>query len=326
MARIRKFHPPKSVIFITSSLEQGLLMKANPLIKSILESCLAKAQNLYPVRICHYLFEENHLHMIVVVENPEDVSDFMERFKTESALALNRLIGRERGKVWCDGYDSPVLLNPADVMKYITYLYCNPAKDGLTDSIEEYPNLNSWKAYRSGKYEINCLPIKRPDVPTLSSLRPSSREIDRYSEILLGRYPDRVKFVIEPDAWMEIMRVPENKRERVNVKIQEMVLKRENKYRQEREISGSKVVGREKLIYSSINLKFSSRRNGKRTYCISTQKTLRVKVIQYIKVLIEKGKKVLEEWRQGNTSLRFPVGLCPPSMPRMANLMPGVVV
>ncbi|WKZ56141.1 MAG: hypothetical protein QY326_05220 [Bdellovibrionota bacterium] len=79
----RKYHPHGSVLFVTASLEEGLLLVANPLCQAIVRTCLARAQFLHPVRICHFLFEATHVHMLLVVDNPEDVSDFMERFKTE---------------------------------------------------------------------------------------------------------------------------------------------------------------------------------------------------------------------------------------------------
>ena len=149
MARGPKFHPPRSVLFITTSLEEGLLLKSNPLMRLILESCLAKAQALHRVRICHFLFEETHVHIILVVDNPEDVPAFIGRFKTESAHSINRLLGRRKRTVWCEGYDSPILASPVDVIREIVYLYTNPSKDDLVDGIEEYPNFSTWENYKT---------------------------------------------------------------------------------------------------------------------------------------------------------------------------------
>ncbi|MDC0358758.1 hypothetical protein OAO01_08080, partial [Oligoflexia bacterium] len=42
----RKVHYNDAVLFITTSLEEGLLMPANPIIKLFLESILARAQEL----------------------------------------------------------------------------------------------------------------------------------------------------------------------------------------------------------------------------------------------------------------------------------------
>lgn len=45
-----KYHPHESVLFCTFSLEEGLLLLANPLCKAIVKSCLAAACEHYPVR------------------------------------------------------------------------------------------------------------------------------------------------------------------------------------------------------------------------------------------------------------------------------------
>ncbi len=326
MPRLPKFHPPKSVLFITTSLEEGLLLKANPLVRAILETCLAKAQRLHKVRICHFLFEENHVHLILIVDNPEDVADFMGRFKTESAHAINRLLGRRKRTVWCEGYDSPILGNPADAIKQIVYLYTNPTKDSLVNSIEEYPNFNTWSAYRSGTKKVHCIPFKRSDITKLSSLSPSEEEIDFHLERLKDLYPDAIELNLEPNAWMEIMEVTEKDRDKINQRIVSMVSKSDERFRKKREAGNKTVIGADRLKKSSFNLNYRSKRRGKRSYCISSQISLRVHIIQTIKALINEGKEVYRKWREGDHSLRFPIGIYPPSMPRLGNLMAGVVL
>lgn len=326
MARMPKFHPPKSVLFITTSLEEGLLLKANPLVRAILETCLAKAQRLHKVRICHFIFEDNHVHIILVVDNPEDVADFMERFKTESAHAINRLLGRRKRTVWCEGYDNPILGNPVDVIKQIVYLYTNPSKDGLVDSIEEYPNFSTWDSFKTGDTNITCIPFKRSDIPELSSLSPSEAEISSVLESLRERYDERIELKLDPDAWMEVMTVPVLNRDRINERIKRMVSKTENRFKVKRDANNEKVIGVDRLIRASFDLNYRSKRKGKRTYCICSQISLRVHILQTIKALVKEGKEIYQRWKEGDHSLRFPIGIYPPSMPRMGNLLAGVVV
>ncbi len=326
MPRLPKFHPPKSVLFITTSLEEGLLLKSNPLMKAILETCLAKAQRLHKVRICHFLFEENHVHLVIVVDNPEDIADFMERFKTESAHAINKLLGRRKRTVWCEGYDSPILGNPVDVIKQIVYLYTNPTKDSLVDSIEEYPNLSTWRAYKTGESKISCIPFKRSDIKKLSSLSPSKEEIHSHLESLKDLYPESIELILEPNAWLEIMKVPEKDWDKINQRIISMVGRTDDRFKKKREDLNKSAMGSERLTNSSFNLSYRSKRKGKRSYCISSQISLRVHIIQTIKALINEGREIYQRWKAGEHSLRFPIGIYPPAMPRLANLVAGVVV
>ena len=75
-----KYHPHGCVLFVTFSMEQGLLLLSNPLCEAIIKSSLARAQFKYPVRICGFLIEANHVHMVLVVINPDHVQAFIRHF------------------------------------------------------------------------------------------------------------------------------------------------------------------------------------------------------------------------------------------------------
>lgn len=143
-----KYHPHGSVLFATFSIEQGILLLCNPLCEAILKSCLARAQFMYPVRVVAFLIEGTHIHLVLVVDNPDDVPAFIRHFKTESAHALNRILGRRKRTIWCEGYDSPVVLTLLRTLMVLTYIYSNPAKDDLEKSIDRYPGVSSWKMLR----------------------------------------------------------------------------------------------------------------------------------------------------------------------------------
>jgi len=66
-----KVHLNGTVLFITASVEADLIFPANPLSNLIVLKCLAAAQDLYPVRLCHFVAEATHIHMVVIVDNPD---------------------------------------------------------------------------------------------------------------------------------------------------------------------------------------------------------------------------------------------------------------
>ncbi len=79
--------PPKifvegQVLFITTSVKEGILLPANTLTNLLLLACLARAHSLHNVTITDFVVERTHVHMVLVVSNPDDVRGFMERFKT----------------------------------------------------------------------------------------------------------------------------------------------------------------------------------------------------------------------------------------------------
>ncbi|MCB0334870.1 MAG: transposase, partial [Bdellovibrionales bacterium] len=96
MPRLRKFIFHGDVHFITLSVEEGIMLPANYLTEFIVMAALLRAQKHHPVVISHFLVSGTHIHMIVRVDNPEDIPGFMERFKTESAHYINRSLGRKK--------------------------------------------------------------------------------------------------------------------------------------------------------------------------------------------------------------------------------------
>ena len=98
-----KYHPHGCVLFCTFSLEEGVVLLANPLCKAIVESCLARACEMYPVPICHMMVEATHIHLVLVVIDLDDVEAFFRYFKTESAQRINGLLDRNKQTLWCEG-------------------------------------------------------------------------------------------------------------------------------------------------------------------------------------------------------------------------------
>ena len=117
-----------------------------PLCPAIIKSCLAAAQLLYAVTICHLLTQGTHIHMILVVKNPDHVPSFIRHFKPESAHMLNRILSRSKRTIWCDGNDIPTVLTLRRALVAIAYLYANQVKDNLESTIENYPGFSTSKS------------------------------------------------------------------------------------------------------------------------------------------------------------------------------------
>lgn len=292
----------------------------NPLIKQILLSCLAKAQSQHRVTVCHFVVESTHVHMIVVVEDPDDVKEFMRVFKCESAHAVNRLLGRKKRTVWCEGYDSPPLLNPNKAVEKIIYTYSNPSKDNLERDIEAFPGLSSWEHYRSGKRAFRASLIPRDayyPVPEgeleLSYYKREARRLTYKRE--------KASFVIEPDAWLNAMGVTEpREREQYNKEIVEGLREAEKLSEATRVEAKKGVVGAKRLALTPIGTPYTPDRKGIKTICLGTKEERR-EFVTFVRELIREAREVLAEWRRGNYTRPYPLGLYPPSMAKRGNLL-----
>lgn len=319
MPRLRKVLLNKTVVFVTTSLEEGLLLQSNEVINGVLESSLARAQALHPVKICHFLFESTHVHLILVVNNPDDVPGFMERFKTESAHGINNLLGRDKHTVWCEGYDSPVVLTPGDVLRRIEYIYTNPSKDNLEETIDNYPGLSSWKMFRSGNHTKLCPWIRRRQIKKLPCQALTVSKANSLARKLKDKCCEYHHLTVMPNAWMECFGImtPED-RTHWNTELVAAIYEKEQEYRKERKRAGKTVIGKQRLIQGPIDRLYQPQRNGRRMWCICSDVALRKTFINMVKALIGKARQVYERWKSGDFSLAFPLGLFAPSMPKLA--------
>ena len=320
MARPIKYHPHGSVLFVTTTVEEGLYLLANPLSRLIILSCLARAQTLYNVTVCHAIVEGSHLHLIVVVEDPDDLCKFLGYFKGETAHRFNRLLGRTKRTIWCEGYDSPVVLTPKRALIAIAYLYANPAKDNLEDSIDQYPAFSTWKMFKKQKHQFHSKWFFRDSYRALPLDAHNIRGYTKVTESLISQDTEQHTFEINPNGWMEAFGVtsPEEQ-EKVNSILTERVRLLEARARKLRAVTGKRVMGRAKLIAQPIDTLYRPKnRRGRRMWCLSEVRAKRVEFINFLKKLRKEGRRVLELWRLRDYSVPYPLGLYPPSMPKVA--------
>jgi len=318
-----KYHPRGSVLFCTLSIEEGLLLLCNPLCEGILKSCLGSAVQQYPVKVCHFLVEATHVHIVLVVENPEDVPRFVRHFKCESAHMLNRLLGRRKRTVWCEGYDSPIVLTPVRTLVAISYLYSNPAKDNLESSIERYPGFSSWEMFIGGKNTQEWKRLRRDQFEALRAESHNLRGYTQESNRVQAASEESVLFTLFPNAWLEAFGITDAaEQSRWNQRIEQRVRLIEARSQRLREQKRHRVLGAQRLIQQRFDLTYRPQRSGRRTWCLSERRSDRQTFIGFFKALMTEAREVLSRWRLGDLTAKYPPGLHPPSMPRLANVLP----
>ena len=327
-------HPPKilrnnDVVLVSTRVEEGLPFVATDYMSLILFDILARAQNLYPVTICHFIFSQNHLHLLLMVENPENLPLFMKYLKQESAHAVNHFLGRRKRTVWASGYDSPILLTYDKVLYYITYIYSNPQDANLVDKIKDYPGFSSWNMFVQDKTKHITKRINRTSIPRLIKKRMSLREQEDLAMHLEKQSIESLEssLILSPYAWTKCF--PETfewSLEETKKTILERVQEEESRLRTRRASEGKKILGAIALRLQEFNKPYTPQKHGKRMTCISSDIPLRKRFLSSVKELLCEAKKVLNLWRSGDRSVPWPPGLFAPCMPRVANVIPGCLL
>lgn len=316
---------PDFPVMITTRTEEGLPFVARPIMNLIVYSAIARAQHLYSVEINHLIMMGNHCHILIRVLDPDQVAAFMDYFKTETAHAINRILGRRKRTVWEDGYDSVPILTLEDTIKKIAYIYTNPQRANLVADIDSYPSVSSWVMYQSNNLSREVPWVRRNFISQIRDHGSRSEEQLLY-EYLLNSAKETHTFTLSPDGWMVLFGIEDPaEKTSINQRILATVREIESELKANRERETKTVLGAERLKIQPINKPYTPKKFSKRMWCVCFDKDLRIRFIQYIKWLLAVAKEVTKMWRNGNFSERLPLGLFPPRMPRLANLRPGTI-
>ena len=323
MSKNRKYFPHKSVLFVTTRTEEGLPLVPSHNLNFIINGILAKAGFMYDVKVCHFLFMSNHFHMILVVNNPEHVSEYMKYVKGEIAHAINLLLGRRQKTVWKHGYDSPILLTPEDVLRYINYIYLNPVKAGLVSSIDDYPGVSSWNMFASGKHIRPHKHLRRSSIAKLVSpslpVNEQKRIVDHYSSDK-SKGSEQV-LAIEPYAWIDSF-IEDMDKDEVKDQIVSKVREQEARLRSIRTKDHKLILGSTALRRESMFKHHVPQKHTRRMICICFDKEYRKAFIKRFKYLCDIAKDAYSSWREGDFSIKIPPGLFNPRPPNLVSALP----
>ena len=313
---------PHTVVMITSRVQQGLPFVHTPLMEMILWSALAVAQSLHPIKVISLIVMGNHVHLIVLVEDPTQVESFMERFKCETSHAVNRLMGRRQVTVWCAGYHHPPILLLKNLIEKMAYVYANPVRAHLTDSIDNYRGVSSWEMFKSGNLSREVLRIRRNFITPLPKGHLSPAEHRREAAQVRALAKETYTFTITPDAWTTAF-----PNQMTTDEFNQRVLKRIKEIEQEmmdaREKTDIALPEKHEIETRPIDTPYSPKTFGRRMWCICSDIPLRKLFITFVKDLREERREVRLAWARGDFSIPFPPGLFPSCPPMLANILPA---
>lgn len=316
---------PGRLVFVTFRTQEGLPFVTLEFMNMLIESAIARAQRLYPVTLCQYEFEPNHAHLMIRVTNPELIPKFVGFLKGECAHYLNRLLGRKQRSVWVERYDSPTLLDLPKALEKFAYGLLNPVKDRLEETMAKYPGVSSYQLLRERKEVKRVKDIPRNGVLRLKDPTRPYLENDKLVRHLQSERFGDLDITLDPTA---IRLCFEESRgcstEEFYQTLGEYVDAAEVKYQKDR--GDAPVLGAHRLRHASIVASHTPPQGGKKMICLGSDKEDRARFVARFKAVCRKCKEVLARWRQGYINEPFPPGMFPPSLPRMANIVPALAL
>ena len=305
-------------------VSRGLPFACWDIIRLLFDSALARTQRDFKVTICHYILMANHIHMVVVAHDSEQIKDYYTELQKKLTDAIKRLVGASELSLWEGRPMAAEILDIEEGVERISYFYANPAKANLVESIEQYPGVSTWEYSLAGigitSSSSRDIPwVRLPMIKKLPSLELTETQ-DRYlTNKLRAKCKITHSLEIKPNSWMFCFGVTKSHevqeiRDRIVSRTKEM----ENEHREERTRAGKKCLSAARLRRQGITWDHKPLKKERKIFVLSSVKELRIAYIKYYKHITNLARDAYKAAIRGLPAV-WPPGTFRPPMPPLAN-------
>ena len=164
--------------------------------------------------------------------------------------------------------------------------------------------------------------MRRPQFTYITRDANNSRGYAKFAEEILAASDEIQTFTLEPNAWMEAFGYHSlEQQQKINGLLVARIRFLEERAERKRVREKKRVLGRERLIAQVLDTTYRPRRNGRRMWCLSEKRSVRIEFVRYFRELMQRARAVRERWKMGDFTVPYPPGLYPPSMPKLANML-----
>ena len=333
MGRHRREIYSGMVYEICMRTRRGIPFVRTRYMKMLLRSVIARVQRDGKVRVCHHLWMGNHPHIIVVAQDKRACTQFYGEVQKQLTDAVKRLLGLKHLNLWKNNATSVIPYYDLETVCYrIAYLYANPARAHLVETIAHYPGLSSYEEFLkaiassslSARYSTRCPWVQAPAIPPLPKGLALTRQEDR---ALSERWEEQAvvehELIVEPNLWMKSFGVTTKEEiEEANRKILHYLTAFELEAEEDRRKLGRRVMGRKKLTVLGMDFKYEPKKPSQRIFVYSMDKELRVHLIQRYRAFCARCTECYERWKLGDFSVVWPEGALLPPPPPTTNYFP----
>lgn len=111
---------------------------------------IQKNLNKEKLKIIAFCIMNNHAHLLIQVENKEELSKYMQKVNSIYAKYYNYMENGRVGYVFRDRYKSEPILEKRQLIQCIKYIHQNPLKANMVKSVNEY-KYSSYHFYQTGE-------------------------------------------------------------------------------------------------------------------------------------------------------------------------------
>jgi len=306
---------------------EGLPFPPLRVIDLIIKSALARAQREGLLQLCHDIWLSNHAHLIVRALDAKGLVKFYAETQKRITDYLKKFLNLEYLDLWEERIMVARIYDLAKAKERIRYLYLNPARANLVDSINEYPGVSSWLAFTTvspsvkAQYKEKVPWIRLPSVEPLPS-RTLTKTQDLHITTKLKESAEiEHDLTLEPNVWMLAFGITsEEEIKEINQDIFQMIGEGETALKLERAKEGKRSFGAERLQREAILKPHTPKKKERCIFVLSSINELRVSFIKSYQSLCQYCAELYEEFVRG-IPVHWPPGILAPACVPLANAL-----
>lgn len=305
---------------MVSRAREGLPLPPTETTNEILSGIYGRAQRDETVTLCNFVEMNNHSHILAIPKTPELFTNFYKELKGGITESVKALMGLPHLTLWEERSTVAVVPTLEDIIQRLVYIFCNPTKAGLVDSIDEFPGLNSWRAFKTCEPSVHAtvsIPVRcyhKSAIPRLPSDDTLTEEDDRRFVSALQSSDDvfEHELIMKPLAWLELFGITDPKRiEAVRQRVIKLVHEQEAKYRAGRT---RPVMGVQRLRSQPYFKPHTPAKRDREIFVICSDAEIRKQIISFVRQTTDKCREFYESFKQG-LPVVWPEGVLIPWLP-----------
>jgi len=293
------------------TLQGRFLLKPSAKLKSLILGILCRAQRLYPVEIHAFVFLSNHYHLLLTVENAQQLARFMNYLNSNVAREACRLHGWGE-KFWGRRYQAIVVSDEeAAQVDRLRYLLSHGCKEGLVARPRDWPGAHCLDTLTAGA-PLQGLWFSR-------TLEYAARARGERFERL--RYATLESTKLEPlPCWRHFSR------ERYQNRVNELIKQIESETARRNKKAGTKPLGARVILAQNPHARPHKMKKAWAPPFHAASNAARRELLKAYRFFVGAYRDAANKLSQGDLRARFPADSFPPRLPLLSgvpDLAPG---
>jgi REP-associated tyrosine transposase len=301
MRKLRYVPQSRTLVSITNRTIQGrYLLTPGPSFDDLFLGILGRAQRIHGMDIAAVTVLSNHFHLLLIVDDAQEVASFMRDLQSKLAREVNRLTGW-KGPVFERRYEMTVVTDEGYAqVERLKYVLANGVKENLVERVCQWPGVHSAEALMHGT------PLQGHwlDRTRQHAARNQGEELRR------DQYVFAESVMLSPiPCWAHLP--ADRYRERIKTLVEEVDAEAARARRQ----SGAKVLGTKAILAQDPLTRPDSVACSPAPLVHAATKAARKMFYAIYAEFVSAFRAAAEALRQGRRDVPFPAGSFPPAPP-----------